>query len=152
MIQERDAQFMQRALLLAGQAAACGEVPVGAVVVSEGQIVGEGYNLRESKACALWHAETVAIEQASRHLGAWRLANCELFVTLEPCLMCAGSIYQARIPRVVFAALDPKAGACGSLYKIHEDARLNHRFIVESGLFEAESRELLQDFFRRRRK
>ena len=143
--------FMTEALRLAEFAATIGEVPVGAVVVKEGLIIGRGYNRREIEGQATRHAEIVAMEEASEAIGAWRLSGCALYVTLEPCLMCAGAIYQARVDEVIFGALDAKAGACGSLYRIHEDARLNHRFLVHPGVLESESREMLKQFFRRRR-
>ncbi len=143
--------FMTEALRLAAFAATIGEVPVGAVVVKDGEIIGRGYNRREIEGQATRHAEIIAIEEASEALGAWRLSGCTLYVTLEPCLMCAGAIYQARVDEVVFGAMDAKAGACGSLYRIHEDTRLNHRFLVHTGVLESESREMLQEFFRRRR-
>jgi tRNA(adenine34) deaminase len=142
---------MRQALALAARAAAEGEVPIGALIVHGEQVVGTGYNLRETHKNALRHAEIDAIGAACAALGAWRLSGCELFVTLEPCLMCAGAIYQARIERVVFGAYDPKAGAMGSLYKVHEDARLNHRLPVVSGVLEAECGQLLKDFFKARR-
>ena len=143
--------FMTEALRLAAFAATIGEVPVGAVVVKDGEIIGRGYNRREIEGQATRHAEIIAIEEASEALGAWRLSGCTLYVTLEPCLMCAGAIYQARVDEVVFGAMDAKAGACGSLYRIHEDTRLNNRFLVHTGVLESESREMLQEFFRRRR-
>ena len=143
--------YMTEALRLAEFAATIGEVPVGAVVVKNGEIIGRGYNRREIEGQATRHAEIVAMEEASDALGAWRLSGCTLYVTLEPCLMCAGAIYQSRVDEVIFGAMDTKAGACGSLYRIHEDARLNHRFLVSPGVLESESREMLQKFFRRRR-
>ena len=126
---------MTEALRLAAFAATIGEVPVGAVVVKDGEIIGRGYNRREIEGQATRHAEIIAIEEASEALGAWRLSGCTLYVTLEPCLMCAGAIYQARVDEVVFGAMDAKAGACGSLYRIHEDARLNHRFWYTPGFW-----------------
>jgi tRNA(adenine34) deaminase len=146
-----DLRFMGLALELAKKAAALGEVPVGAVVVHNGQVIGEGWNLREHNKNAIEHAEIMAITAASKSLSAWRLSNTRLYVTLEPCLMCAGAIYQARIPEVIYGATDPKAGACGSLYKVHEDARLNHRFLVKNGLLAEECGEILKSFFRQRR-
>jgi tRNA(adenine34) deaminase len=146
-----DRGHMARALELAKKAAELGEVPVGAVLVIEGRVVGEGWNLRETARSALEHAEIMAIREASIKTNAWRLASAKLYVTLEPCLMCAGAIYQARIPEVIFGAADPKAGACGSLYRIHEDARLNHRFLVKNGLLAEECGEVLRVFFRKRR-
>jgi tRNA(adenine34) deaminase len=146
-----DETWMEYALKLAKKAAGCGEVPVGAVVVKNNAIIGEGFNQRESKQDPLLHAELIAIGDAARHMNAWRLSDATLYVTLEPCLMCAGAIVNARIPRVVFAAMDPKAGACGSLYSVHEDTRLNHRYLVQTGLRSEESSKLLKDFFRARR-
>jgi tRNA(adenine34) deaminase len=148
---ELDHQFMSHAIDLAKKAAGLGEVPVGAVIVHDQKIIAEGFNLRESKRSALEHAEIIAIKEASIKTDAWRLSDVKLYVTLEPCLMCAGAIYQARIPHVIFGAMDPKAGACGSLFRIHEDARLNHRFLVQDGLLAEECGELLKSFFRQRR-
>lgn len=144
-------RFMARALELAEQAAAQAEVPIGAVLVKEGKIIAEGFNLREKDQNVLRHAELIAIEEACNKLKSWRLLDTTLYVTLEPCLMCAGAIYQARIPRVVFGTLDPKAGACGSLYEIQKDARLNHQFEVVSGVLGERCSELLKEFFRAKR-
>ncbi len=130
---------------------ALGEVPVGAVVVKDGQIVGEGANARETANNALRHAEMDAIAAACVKLGTWRLTGCTLYVTLEPCLMCAGAIYQARLDHVVYGATDPKAGAMGSLYRIHEDERLNHRFPVTTGILAEDCGQVLKDFFKSRR-
>ncbi len=142
---------MQQALTLARAAAAAGEVPVGAVLVKDGQLLASGANAREQAKSPLRHAEMDAIAAAAATLQAWRLSGCTLYVTLEPCLMCAGAIYQARLDRVVFGALDPKAGAMGSLYRVHEDLRLNHRLPVTAGVLAAESSEVLKAFFRARR-
>lgn len=144
--------WMREAIALAHQAQDRNEVPVGAVVVKEGQIVGRGFNLRESLQDATKHAEIDAIADACRQLGTWRLTGCELFVTLEPCIMCSGAIYQARLDRVWFGAHDPKAGAMGSLYKIHEDGRLNHRLPAVGGILATECGDLLRDFFRKKRR
>ncbi len=146
-----DATWMRHAISLAQQAAAMGEVPVGAIIVRDNQIIGQGFNRRETDAQSLAHAELIAIRQACEHLHAWRLTECRLFVTLEPCLMCAGAIYQSRIDQVIFGAYDQKAGATGSLYRIHEDTRLNHRFLVQGEVLGEECRTLLKDFFRVRR-
>ena len=142
---------MAHALSLAKKAADLGEVPVGAVIVKDGTMIGEGWNLRETSQNPLEHAEMMAIRNAAQNSGAWRLSGAVLYVTLEPCLMCAGAIYQARLTRVVIGAMDPKAGACGSLYCVHEDTRLNHRYLVETGLLADESSQILKDFFRQRR-
>lgn len=148
-----DEEFMRRCLALAEEAAAAGEVPVGAVVVGEGGVVvGEGRNRREIDHDPLAHAEMLALKQASTSLSRWRLSGCTLYVTLEPCFMCAGALVNARVDRVVFGALDPKAGATGSLFDVCRDPRLNHRLVVDSGLLAEECGEVLKRFFKARRK
>ena len=142
---------MRSALAAAGAAADQGEVPVGAVVVSEGIIVGTGYNRREQKQSPLSHAEMIAIDEASRRLSNWRLSQCEIYVTLEPCIMCAGAIIQARMRRLIFGCVDPKAGAVESLYRLCEDRRLNHQLPVVGGVLAQASSVLLADFFARLR-
>lgn len=142
---------MRTSLLLARKAAQKDEVPVGAVIVHEGKIVGRGFNKVESKKDASLHAEMVALRQAAKKLDRWRLSGCTMYVTLEPCAMCAGAMVLARIDRLVYAASDPKAGACGSLFNISEDKRLNHRIRVDRGVMEAEASKLLKDFFKKRR-
>jgi len=142
---------MRRALSLAQSASDIDEVPVGAVIVRDGQLISEGFNQREKKFSVLSHAELEAIQIANNSLSSWRLTGCTLYVTLEPCLMCVGAIYQSRIERVVFGAMDPKAGATGSLYNIQSDERLNHRFQVTSGVLSDECGQILKDFFRRKR-
>ncbi len=142
---------MRAALREARKAADDGEVPVGAVVVHEGKIVGRAHNQRERLKDPTAHAEMIALTQAASALDSWRLEGCDLYVTLEPCLMCAGALVNARIRKVFFGAKDPKAGACGSLYQVGLDPRLNHRFEVEGGLLEEECAALLQEFFRERR-
>jgi tRNA(adenine34) deaminase len=144
-------EAMQEALALAREAGARGEVPVGAVAVLEGRIVGRGANARESARDPTAHAELLAIQDAARTLGRWRLSGVTLYVTLEPCAMCAGAMVLARIDRLVYAASDPKAGAVGSLLDLSADARLNHRFPVERGVLAGEAGELLRAFFRARR-
>ena len=141
-----DLKFMDEALLLAAEAAAEGEVPVGCVIVRDGQIVGRGRNRRETGKTALGHAEIEAIGDACRNLGGWRLWDCTLYVTLEPCPMCAGAIINARIPRVVFGAKDEKCGACGSVCDLFS-MNFNHHPISESGLMEEEATQLLTEFF-----
>ena len=141
-----DRDFMLEALELAKEAAAEGEVPVGCVIVRNGEIVGRGRNRRETGKTALGHAEIEAISQACRNLGGWRLWECTLYVTLEPCPMCAGAIINARIPRVVYGAADAKAGSCGSVCNLF-DMAYNHHPQVEQGLLEEECKQLLQDFF-----
>lgn len=147
-----DADYMNRALELADRAAQMGEVPVGAVVVVQGQIVGEGYNRRETDRDPLAHAEILAIADAARRLGRWRLHDATLYVTLEPCPMCAGAVVNARVQRVVYGADDPKAGAGRSLMSLMDDPRLNHRAEVAHGLMADEAAGRLRSFFRARRK
>lgn len=147
-----DQELMSEALKLAKHAAEIDEVPVGAVIVKGTEIIASGYNLREQKHCATSHAELIAIQSACEHLKSWRLTDCRLFVTLEPCLMCAGAIIQARIPEVIFGAFDLKGGAMGSLYHLHQDLRLNHHPRVISGIQAESSSELLKSFFKRKRK
>ena len=142
-----DRDFMAEALKLAAEAAAEGEVPVGCVIVRGGEIVGRGRNRREKDRSALAHAEIEAIEEACRRLGGWRLWECTLYVTLEPCPMCAGAIINARIPRVVYGASDSKFGAVGSVCALFSMA-FNHHPEVEAGVMEEESAALLQEFFR----
>ena len=145
-----DRQFMEEALALAREAAAAGEVPVGCVIVRKGQIVGRGRTRREQDKTALAHAEIEAIAEACRNLGGWRLWECTLYVTLEPCPMCAGAIINARIPRVVYGASDAKCGAAKSVCSLFS-MEFNHHPQVESGLLEAECAELLTEFFRQLR-
>ena len=141
-------EAMAEALALAEQAAAAGEIPVGAVIVDrDGRIIGRGKNARES-GDPLGHAEIYAIAEAARTIGDWRLEGTTMVVTLEPCAMCAGALVNARVEKLIFAAHDPKAGFCGSLGNLVQDSRLNHRLVVETGLMEERSRELLQAFFR----
>ena len=146
-----DEAFMHEALRQAEQAASEGEVPVGAILVHENTIVARGRNTRERQQDPTAHAELIVIREAAEQLQSWRLTGTTLYVTLEPCLMCAGAMLQARIPRLVFSAWDPKAGACGSLFALHEDNRLNHQIAVTHGVLENESRDLLQRFFQRLR-
>lgn len=143
--------WMQKALQQARMAEHLGEVPIGAVVVFDGKLIGAGYNRREIDQNPLGHAELAAIRQASQYLGGWRLAGCALYVTLEPCPMCAGAIVQARIGRVCFGAFDPKSGYAGSLHNTLRDQRLNHQVEITSGVCQAECSRLLQSFFRRLR-
>jgi tRNA(adenine34) deaminase len=142
---------MREALALAREAGARGEVPVGAVAVFEGRVVGRGANRREGTNDPTGHAELIAIQDAARTLGRWRLSGVTLVVTLEPCAMCAGAMVLARIDRLVYGASDPKAGAVGSLMDLSQDPRLNHRFPVDRGLLADEAGELLRSFFRDRR-
>ena len=142
-----DAYYMKQALALAREAAREGEVPVGCVIVRGDEIVGRGRNRRETDKSALAHAELEAIAQANKALGGWRLWECTLYVTLEPCPMCAGAIINARIPRVVYAAGDEKFGACRSICSLF-DMAFNHHPTVEAGLLEQEAVALMQDFFK----
>ena len=141
-----DQKFMTEALALAREAAEAGEVPVGCVIVRRGEIVGRGRNRRETDKTALGHAEIEAISDACRNLGGWRLWDCTLYVTLEPCPMCAGAIINARIPRVVFGASDAKCGACGSVCDLFS-MDFNHHPEVTRGVLEEESKALLTEFF-----
>lgn len=144
---DKDFQFMKEALLLAQKAADIGEVPVGAVVVKDDVIVGRGYNKRETAKNALLHAETEAINNACAALGGWRLWQCDIYVTLEPCPMCAGAIINSRIKRVVFGAYDKKAGSCGSVVNLF-DLPYNHKPELVSGVLEEECAEILSNFFK----
>ncbi len=146
-----DERFMGHALSLARAAAARGDVPVGALVVQQGQVVGVGHNRREIEADPTGHAEIVALRDACRSAGRWRVDGATLYVTLEPCPMCAGAIVNARVARLVYGTHDPKAGAVQSLYEICSDPRLNHRVEVCSGVLASASATLLRDFFRRAR-
>lgn len=146
-----DQYFMGMALKLALEAAEDGEVPIGAVAVKEGRVLGKGRNRTEATNDPTAHAEMEAITAAANTLGDKRLDGVTLYVTLEPCSMCAGALVLARIERLVFAAEDPKAGACGTLYRIHDDSRLNHSFKVTSGIMAEEASHLLKSFFRRLR-
>ncbi len=142
---------MQRAVRLAERAAAEGEVPVGAVVVVDGAVAGEGWNRREQAQDPLAHAELIAIREAALRTNSWRLVGATMYVTLEPCAMCAGALVNSRVERLVFGAHDPKAGFCGSMGDLVRDQRLNHRLAVSSGILEWESSELLRSFFRQLR-
>ncbi len=144
-------RWMRMALDLARQAFEEQEVPVGAVIVHSERIIGTGYNQREQLRDPTAHAEMIAITQAAESLGSWRLIDCTLYCTLEPCPMCAGAIVQARLPVVVYGTADPKAGACHSLYQITDDARLNHRATVISGVLMHDCKEILQEFFAQQR-
>lgn len=140
--------YMLAALQQASKAKAIGEVPIGAVIVYQGEIVGRGFNLREHTQDATIHAEMMAIQEANRRLKSWRLEDCQMYVTLEPCPMCAGAIINSRIPTVYYGARDPKAGVVDSLYQMLSDTRFNHQVEVHEGLLADEAKRLLQDFFR----
>lgn len=147
-----DIRFMQQALSLAGEATRIGEVPIAALLVRDGIVIAKAHNLRETDQDPTAHAELLAIREAAKHMNSWRLTDSTLYVTLEPCTMCIGAIVLARIPRLVFGALDPKAGACGSVMDIPPEPRLNHRVEVVGGVCAEESQVLLQEFFRELRK
>jgi len=147
-----DEHYMRECLREAAAAERAGEVPVGAVVVRDGQVIGRGRNASIGTHDPSAHAEVVALRAAGSAAGNYRLVDAELFVTVEPCLMCVGAVIQARLRRVVFGCPDPKAGALGGLVDFSRQADLNHRFAVRAGVCEAEARELLQRFFRRRRR
>jgi tRNA(adenine34) deaminase len=147
LAEDRDSYWMGEALAEARRAAAIGEVPVGAVVVAGESVAGRGHNRRESDRDPLAHAELLAIAEAARTIGGWRLEGCTIYVTLEPCAMCAGALVNSRVERLVFGAPDPKAGFCGSLGDLVRDRRLNHRLEVTSGVLAIECGELLSGFF-----
>lgn len=146
-----DAEFMRAALAAAGEAGEQGEVPVGAVVVADGRIVGRGFNAPIARHDPSAHAEITALRDAAARLGNYRLPGCDLYVTLEPCAMCAGAIMQARIRRLVFGAPDPKTGACGGVVNLFAEPRLNHHTLVTGGLLAEECGALLKQFFAGRR-
>ena len=147
----KDEYFMRLALREAARALEHDDVPIGALVVREGEVIGSGHNERELRADPTAHAEMIALREASRALGSWRVLDAVMYVTLEPCAMCAGAIVLARVPRVVFGATDPKAGAAGSVFDVLGEPRLNHRPRVEAGLLAADSADLLRTFFASRR-
>lgn len=147
-----DEDYMQMALFQARLAARIDEVPIGAVVVKDGEVIARAHNRREIDRDPAGHAEFLAMKAAARAVDAWRLSGCTVYVTLEPCIMCAGLMHQSRIDRCVFGAADPKAGALGTLYAINADERLNHTFDVTSGVLQEACGTLLSDFFKRKRK
>jgi tRNA(adenine34) deaminase len=149
--EERDAAFMRAALELAHSAEQTGEVPVGAIVVKDGVIIGHGFNSPISRHDPSAHAEMLAVREAARYLDNYRLVDCELFVTLEPCVMCVGAMFHARIARVVFGAHDFKTGACGSVLNLFTDTRLNHHAEIVGGVLSEECGKILSDFFAARR-
>lgn len=149
---QEDQHWMQAAIAEARLAEQSGEVPIGAVIVREGQIIGRGHNLRESKHDPTAHAELEAIRDACEQLGAWRLLDCTLYVTLEPCPMCAGAIVQSRLKRVVYGTDDPKAGCAGTLMNLLQEPRFNHETELTSGVLQPECAQLLTQFFRQLRK
>lgn len=146
-----DIAFMKEALVEAERAKALGEVPIGAVIVVGGEVIARGHNLKETSKDPTSHAEMVVIRATADKMGAWRLSDSTLYVTLEPCLMCIGAMVQARIRRLVFGTMDPKAGAVGSLYDVSKDERLNHLIDVTSGILAEDCSSILKDFFSKRR-
>ncbi|TKJ84739.1 tRNA adenosine(34) deaminase TadA [Paenibacillus sp. PK4536] len=151
MSQEVHEYWMREAIAEARKAEQLGEVPIGAIVVKDNMIVGRGYNLRETSFDATAHAEIIAIRQASESLGAWRLLDCTLYVTLEPCPMCAGAIVQSRVPTVVYGTVDPKAGCAGTLMNLLQEPRFNHRTEIITDILQPECALLLTDFFKQLR-
>ena len=146
-----DVDFMRAAMEQAELAAAMGEMPVGCVIVKEGEIIARGHNERETGGDPTAHAEIVAMRRAAKHCGSWRLSDCTLYVTLEPCPMCAGAIVQARVGRLVFGAYDETAGCAGSIYRIPEDPAFNHFCKSEGGILAQECAQLMDTFFKSRR-
>jgi tRNA(adenine34) deaminase len=147
-----DEIWMREALAEARRAADIGDVPIGAVIVRDGEVIGRGHNRREADQDPLAHAEVLAIRQAAERVGSWRLTGCTMYVTLEPCAMCAGALVNSRVERLVWGAPDPKAGWCGTLGNLVQDPRLNHRLAMTAGVLEEDSAALLRGFFASLRK
>lgn len=147
-----DIKYMKEAIRQAGKAEAIEEVPIGCVIVYKEKIIGRGYNKRNLKGSTLAHAELLAIQKASKKLGDWRLEECTMYITLEPCPMCAGAIVQARIPKVVIGAMNPKAGCAGSILNLLEERRFNHQVETRRGLLEEDCRKMMTEFFKKLRK
>ena len=141
-------KFMKEAIKQAKKAYDKEEIPVGAVIVKDGKIIARGYNKKEEKKDTTQHAEIIAIQKASRKIGAWRLQDCEMYVTLEPCAMCTGALIQARLKRVYIGTMDPKTGACGSVLNLLEDYKFNHKVEVETNIMQKECEKVLKDFFK----
>ena len=141
-------KWMKEALKEAQKAYAKEEVPVGAIIVKDGKIIARAYNQKESKKDATYHAEIAAIQKASKKIGAWRLADCEMYVTLEPCSMCAGALIQARLKKIYIGTMDYKTGACGSVVNLLEDYPFNHKVEIETGILQEECEAILQTFFK----
>lgn len=148
-IQEK---YMKQAIKLAGKAAELGEVPIGCVIEYQGKVIGRGYNRRTTDKSTLAHAEIIAIKKACKKMGDWRLEDCTMYVTLEPCQMCAGAIVQARVKKVVIGCMNPKAGCAGSILNILQMAEFNHQVEIEQGVLEAECSQMLTSFFKVLRK
>lgn len=141
-------KFMKEAIKQAKKAYDKEEIPVGAVIVKDGKIIARGYNKKEEKKDTTQHAEIIAIQKASRKIGAWRLQDCEMYVTLEPCAMCTGALIQSRLKRVYIGTMDPKTGACGSVLNLLEDYKFNHKVEVETNIMQKECEKILKDFFK----
>ena len=152
MEEDRNNKFMKEALKEAKKAYDKEEIPVGAVIVRDYKIIARGHNIKELKKDTTKHAEIIAIQKASKKMDAWRLEGCTLYVTLEPCAMCAGALIQSRIKKVVIGTMDKKTGACGSVLNLLEDYKFNHQVEIETGIMETECREILQQFFKELRK
>ena len=150
--EDRNNKFMKEALKEAKKAYDKEEIPVGAVIVRDDKIIARGHNIKELKKDTTKHAEIIAIQKASKKMDAWRLEGCTLYVTLEPCAMCAGALIQSRIKKVVIGTMDKKTGACGSVLNLLEDYKFNHQVEIETGIMETECREILQYFFKELRK
>ena len=150
--EDRNNKFMKEALKEAKKAYDKEEIPVGAVIVRDDKIIARGHNIKELKKDTTKHAEIIAIQKASKKMDAWRLEGCTLYVTLEPCAMCAGALIQSRIKKVVIGTMDKKTGACGSVLNLLEDYKFNHQVEIETGIMETECREILQQFFKEIRK
>nr|WP_143083201.1 tRNA adenosine(34) deaminase TadA [Alteribacillus iranensis] len=148
MEEKSDMEWMRQAIQMAEKARTIGEVPIGCIIVHQGKVIGAGMNQRETTQSSVTHAEIIAIQEACHHLGSWRLEDCTIYVTLEPCPMCAGAIVQSRIPRVVFGAEDPKAGCAGTLMNLLEEQRFNHQCEVEKGVLAEECGNVLTSFFK----
>ncbi|NMA84386.1 MAG: nucleoside deaminase [Epulopiscium sp.] len=145
-------KYMKKAILLARKAFEQGEVPIGALIVYKGEIIGQGFNQRNTKKNPLAHAEIQAIYEAAQHIGDWRLEECQIYITLEPCPMCAGAIIQARIPQVILGAKNPKAGCGGSILNILQEPKLNHQAEIIRGVLQEEASTMLKEFFKELRK
>ncbi len=145
-------EFMREALIEAQKAYDIGEVPIGAVVVKQGVIIGRGHNQKETTNNPVAHGEIMAIQEAAKHLGSWRLSECDIYVTLEPCSMCAGAMVLARIKRLYIGTEDPKTGACGSVFNIAESYHLNHQIQISFGLMKQECQDLIKKFFKELRR
>ena len=145
---EDNIKFMKEALKEAKKAELINEVPVGAVIVKDGKVISRAYNKKETTNSAINHAEIIAIQKANKKLNSWRLLDCEMYVTLEPCSMCAGAILQSRIKKVYIGTMDQKTGSCGSVFNLFDDYKFNHKVDIESGICKDECEKILQDFFK----